>query len=114
MAKKDPVGRLSRAAIEPLRLFKHRSVGVALGASGGRAPPCWLLLPGWAPAQRIQQHCPADLLVTLMQIQEDVKEASSILRFMRRFCCFAMATSCCGCADPDAARDATRRQRVQQ
>lgn len=49
-----------------------------------------------------------------MQIQEDVKEASSILRFMRRFCCFAMATSCCGCADPDAARDAARRQRVQQ
>ncbi|GAB4817634.1 hypothetical protein N2152v2_004680 [Parachlorella kessleri] len=46
------------------------------------------------------------------QIGQEVKEASRLVRFMRRFCCLAVATSCCSCLDPGRHEDATRKARV--
>lgn len=44
-------------------------------------------------------------------IQEEVKEASRLLKFMRRCCCFA-TLCCCDCFDPDLQVDRTRKARV--
>ena len=48
-----------------------------------------------------------------LQIEEDVVEASSLLRFMRRWCCVQLLC-CCDCCDPDIQRDRTRKRRLQQ
>jgi hypothetical protein len=42
----------------------------------------------------------------VLQVGQDVKEASAVLRFMRRWCCFQC------CCDPTADLDRTRRSRV--
>ncbi|GAB4817629.1 hypothetical protein N2152v2_004675 [Parachlorella kessleri] len=46
-------------------------------------------------------------------IEEEVVEASSILRFMRRWCCIRLIC-CCDCFDPDVQRDRLRKRRVAQ
>lgn len=54
---------------------------------------------------------------SVFQVQDEVKEARSLVRFMKRLCCFAVATSCCSscsCVDSNVHRDATRATRVQQ
>ncbi len=47
------------------------------------------------------------------QIHTDVKEAKSLLNYMRRCCCCFIFSCCCEC-DPDVERDAQRRRRVQE
>lgn len=42
------------------------------------------------------------------QVAGEIKEASAILRFMRRWCCL----QCCDCLDPTLEQDRTRKQRV--
>ncbi|KAL4421487.1 hypothetical protein ABPG75_010778 [Micractinium tetrahymenae] len=44
----------------------------------------------------------------LQEVGREVKEASALLRFMRRWCCL----QCCDCCDPTVDQDRTRRQRV--
>lgn len=45
-------------------------------------------------------------------MDEEVKEASSLIKFMRRFCLFQVL--CCCCCDPDVQRDRTRQKRLKQ
>ena len=45
-------------------------------------------------------------------MDEEVKEASSLVKFMRRFCLFQVL--CCCCCDPDVQRDRTRQKRLKQ
>eukprot|EP00884_Botryococcus_braunii_P004916 jgi/Botrbrau1/14425/Bobra.0014s0072.1 len=47
----------------------------------------------------------------LSQIDADVQESKSLISYMRRCCCCFLFSCCCDC-DDDAARDATRKQRV--
>ncbi|KAL4432230.1 hypothetical protein ABPG77_005992 [Micractinium sp. CCAP 211/92] len=44
----------------------------------------------------------------LQEVGREVREASALLRFMRRWCCL----QCCDCCDPTVEQDRTRRQRV--
>ena len=48
-----------------------------------------------------------------LQIHTDVKEAKSLLKYMRRCCCCFIFSCCCDC-DADAERDAQRRRRVKE
>jgi hypothetical protein len=47
----------------------------------------------------------------LLQMEKDVHEASRVVRFMRRWCCFQVLC-CCDCFDPDADLERTRKRRV--
>lgn len=46
-------------------------------------------------------------------MESDVKEASRLMKFMQRWCCFQIIC-CCDCFDPDVQMDRTRNQRVRQ
>lgn len=48
---------------------------------------------------------------TKTQIDADVEESRSIVKYMRRCCLFFLCSCCCEC-DPDAERDALRKARV--
>lgn len=62
------------------------------------------------------EHLPGGVIhshtVHALQMEKDVQEASRILRFMKRFCCFQVIC-CCDCFDPDSDMERTRRRRVQ-
>ena len=47
----------------------------------------------------------------MCQIDADVEESKSILRYMRRCCLFFLCASCCDC-DGNKLRDETRKSRV--
>ena len=51
------------------------------------------------------------LVFLFFQIDADVEESRSIVRYMRRCCLFFLCSCCCEC-DPDADRDAQRAARV--
>ena len=51
------------------------------------------------------------LLHNHTQIDADVEESRSIVKYMRRCCLFFLCSCCCEC-DPDAERDALRKARV--
>ena len=63
--------------------------------------PCTSLLP---PRTRRPRHPP----LLPLQVDREVREASSLLRFMRRWCCF----QCWDCCDPTVQQDRTRATRV--
>jgi hypothetical protein len=44
-------------------------------------------------------------------LEQDVREASRLVKFLRRWYCFQILC-CCDCCDPDAATDRTRGRRV--
>ncbi|PSC68702.1 Synaptosomal-associated 25 isoform A [Micractinium conductrix] len=44
----------------------------------------------------------------MQEVGREVKEASALLRFMRRWCCL----QCCDCCDPTVQQDRTRKRRV--
>lgn len=49
----------------------------------------------------------------VLQMEKDVREATSVMRFMRRWCCFQVLC-CCDCFDPHADMEQTRRRRIQE
>lgn len=49
----------------------------------------------------------------LENVEKDVKEASRIVRFMRRWCCFQVIC-CCDCFDPDVEMDHKRKKSLQE
>mgnify|MGYP001810499215 CR=1 FL=1 len=73
-------------------------------ASGG-----WWAVPSCAAVEAsVAPTLPCRNPAGAVQVEQEAREASAILRFMRRWCCF----QCCCCYDPTADQDRTRRQRV--
>lgn len=58
-----------------------------------------------------RSHSTPPLLSSYLQIDADVEESRTVVKYMRRCCLFFLCSCCCEC-DPDAERDRMRRARV--